>query len=192
MRQFVSAMFRVFLLGICLCSLARCVDAKKIIILPTPLDSSHTFTMRKIYDELMGRGHDVKVNVRIPATCHQIICVVASYVVEASTPRRGAEACQWQVERVECRQWLRQLVRVWCMQMMVVKDDIPKLTAVTRTGSVSIMTHQSPPLDLAGLIRHDHGKVPSFRDLTGQVQRLWGTACDALLSDAAAMAEVQV
>ena len=50
----------VVLVGICLSSLADGCIAAKILILPTPVNPSHTFTMRKIYDELVSRNHDVK------------------------------------------------------------------------------------------------------------------------------------
>ena len=54
------AAFRAVLVVMCLSFLAdRCIAAR-ILVLPTPVNPSHTFTMRKIYDELVSRNHDVK------------------------------------------------------------------------------------------------------------------------------------
>ena len=74
--------------------------------------------------------------------------------------------------------------------MMIVEADIPKLSAVTQTGKASYFTHHCPELDLAGLVSHETA-VP-FKKLTVSVHKVWGSACDALLSDKEAIAKVQV
>ena len=128
-----SAAFRALLLGICLWLLDYS-NAKRILMLPTPMDSSHTFTMRRVYDELVQRS------------------------------------------------------QITSVKMLIIEDDIPKLSSVTKAGNVSFFTHQCPPLDLAGLVAQN---LP-YRELSPQVQKVWGSACDGLLSDKATLAKVQV
>ena len=133
MQRPSSAAFRALLLGICLW-LVGYSNAKRILMLPTPTDTSHTFTMRKVHDELVQRS------------------------------------------------------QITSVKMLIVEDDIPKLSSVTEAGSVSYLTHQSPPLDLAGLVAQN---LP-YKEMSPQVQKVWGSACDGLLSDEAALAKVQV
>ena len=70
--------------------------------------------------------------------------------------------------------------------MMVTEADIPL------AGDVPLVTYKAPPLqrELAKLVQGD--SLPSYRVHTRRVQRIWGAACDALLSDQAAMSELQV
>ena len=133
MQRPSSAAFRALLLGICLW-VVDYSNAKRILMLPTPMDTSHTFTMRRVYDELVQR---------------------------------------------------RQITSV---KMLIVEDDIPKLSSGTKAGNISFLTHQSPPLDLAGLVAQN---LP-YKEMSPQVQKVWGSACDGLLSDEAALAMIQV
>ena len=72
------------------------------------------------------------------------------------------------------------------MQMMITEADIPM------AGDVPLMTYKAPPLqlELAKLVQGE--KLPAYPVHTRRVQRIWGAACDALLSDQAAMSELQV
>ena len=72
------------------------------------------------------------------------------------------------------------------MQMMITEADIPM------AGDVPLMTYTAPPLQLevAKLVQGD--RLPTYAVHTRRVQRIWGAACDALLSDQAAMSELQV
>ena len=72
------------------------------------------------------------------------------------------------------------------MQMMITEADIPM------AGDVPLMTYKAPPLqlELAKLVQGDN--LPAYPVHTRRVQRIWGAACDALLSDQAAMSELQV
>jgi hypothetical protein len=128
-----AAVFRALLLGICVW-LVDYSNARRLLMLPTPLDSSHTFTMRKVYDELVQRS------------------------------------------------------QITSVKMLIVEDDIPKLYSMTKTGNVSFLTYQSPHLDVAGLVAQN---LP-YREMSPQVQKAWGSACDGLLSDKAALSKVQV
>ena len=70
--------------------------------------------------------------------------------------------------------------------MMIAEADIPM------AGGVHLMTYKAPPLqlELAKLVQGD--RLPSYPVHTRRVQRIWGAACDALLSDQAAMSELKV
>ena len=72
------------------------------------------------------------------------------------------------------------------MQMIITEADIPM------AGDVPLMMYKAPPLQLqlAKLVQGDD--LPSYPVHTRRVQRIWGAACDALLSDQAAMSELQV
>ena len=70
--------------------------------------------------------------------------------------------------------------------MMITEADIPT------AGEVPLITYKAPPLqlELERLVQGD--SLPSYPMHTRRVQKIWGAACDALLSDQAAMSELQV
>ena len=72
------------------------------------------------------------------------------------------------------------------MQMVVTEADAPT------AGGVPLITYKAPPmqLELAKLVQGE--SLPSYPVHTRRVQRIWAAACDALLSDQAAMSELQV
>lgn len=53
--------------------LFRSGEAGKLLLLPTPADNSHTYTLRKVYDESTMRGHDATVRPFNCASCDQLL-----------------------------------------------------------------------------------------------------------------------
>ena len=171
-----SVTFGVVLVCVCLSFSADRCNAAKILVLPTPVNPSHTFTMRKIYDELVSRNHDVQARRSLflaevlvsDVGIGTFLYLTGLYIVLT----RGI------------------MSRKNFTQVMIVEADIPRLTAVTQAGNVLFMTHQTPDLDLHSLVRQD--RTPSFKLLAGKAHRLWLSACDALLNDDEAINKIQV
>ena len=78
------------------------------------------------------------------------------------------------------------------MQMVIAEADVPSLSKGTHAGSIEFTTYATPGLkqQMANLVQGEH--LPRYTEHDRRVQRIWGSACDALLSDEAAMSWVQV
>ena len=78
------------------------------------------------------------------------------------------------------------------MQMVIAEADVPSLSKGSQTGAVDYVTYATPGLveEIVSLVRLKD-TIP-WTEHVRKVQRIWGSACDALLGDKAIMSWVQV
>ncbi|CAL5223535.1 g6067 [Coccomyxa viridis] len=77
------------------------------------------------------------------------------------------------------------------VKMVIAEADVPSLSKGTHAGCIEFTTYATPGLkqQMANLVQGEH--LPRYTEHARRVQRIWGSACDALLSDEAAMSWVQ-
>ncbi len=78
---------------------------------------------------------------------------------------------------------------VCATQMLIVPEDVPKLTARDKGSGIAHITFKSQTSDLRAIAA---SPIKSQQELMDRVLGIWHAQCDALLSDADTMARLQV